>query len=139
MKNLLLLFSFLAIYGTVKSQSTTTVDPRIYDRYSESQVELWLENNPQKITALNIELEFGWKIKEFPTEELQNFDFLYYRNDDKSLGEAVTEIDPNNVSLFEYSYDRKLTEEVYYRIGNTNYVLVILSNESLLKYLNPKM
>jgi hypothetical protein len=137
MKNLFFGLAFLIVGGAAFAQNTVVPNEGLSVRYSPEQIQEWVDNYPQKIEMLNFELQNGFEIVDMTDDKIQNVQALYFMNyQTKSQGEMVETIDGGNFNLFLYHYDRKQNEDTYYRIGNTNQVLKIISSKKLVKRFN---
>jgi len=137
MRNLLFGLAFLVAGSAAIAQNTVVPNEALSVRYSPEQIQEWVDNYPQKIEMLNFELQNGFEIIEMNDAKIQNLQPLYFMNyQTKSQGEMVETIDSGNFNLFLYQYDRKQNHDTYYRIGNTNQVLKIISSKKLVKRFN---
>ncbi|MDA3911166.1 MAG: hypothetical protein PF448_07410 [Bacteroidales bacterium] len=137
MKKLFFGLAFLIAASTAFAQNTVIPNEGLSVRYSPEQIQEWVENYPQKIEILNFELQNGFEIIEMTDGKIQDLHPLYLMNyKTKSQGEIVEAIEDGNFNLFNYQYDRKQKTDTYYRIGNTNQVLKIISSQKLVKRFN---
>ncbi len=129
----LLVFTFVF----VKAQETTVSDARLLSKYSESEIFNMQENYPQSLKVKGFELNHGYRIEEHHIDKVQNLPSLYYFNYfTKTKEDLVLSVDEANFNLYDYYYERHYSRNTYYRIGETNKVLVIISHKQLIKEFN---
>ncbi len=137
MKKLFFSLAFLIVASSGFAQNTVIPDERLSVRFSSEQIQEWVDNYPPKIELLNFELQNGFEIVELSDGKIQNLPALHFINyQTKSQGELVEAIDYVNFNLFLYQYERKQKADTYYRIGNTNQILKIISSQKLVKRFN---
>lgn len=137
MRNLFFCLAFLIAGSATFAQNTVVPNEGLSVRYSSERIQEWVDNYPQKIEMLNFELQNGFEIIDMPDGKIQNLQSLYFMNyQTKSQGEMLETIDGGNFNLFLYQYDRQQKADTYYRIGNTNQVLKIISSQELVERFN---
>lgn len=119
------------------AQDVVEPDSRIFSRYNVEEIQNWLQNNPEEILAANIELQESFEIVEMPDEKLIGMPQLYYFDYlTKTIGGVVENVNMLTFNLYEYKYERLYDARLYYRIGQTNNVLVIISHKEFAKKIN---
>lgn len=113
------------------------LDERLLSRFTESQISHWSETYPQKLQFKIFELDNGFEIitvDESKLEGIEQLHFYDYLN--KEMGMEVQNIDELNFNLYQYYYERAFTHSNYYRIGDTNNILIIYSEKVLAEKFN---
>ncbi len=130
---MLLVFTFVF----AKAQETTIPDVRLLSRYTESEIFNMQENYPQSLKIECFELNHGYQIQELDFEKMKGMPSLYYFNYfTKTKEDLVLSVDEANFNLYDYYYERHYSQNTYYRIGETNKVLVIISHKQLIRNFN---
>ena len=122
------LFLFTGLYA----QDITEPDNRLYDVYAEEQIQDWMQNKPHIIELKNTELNYGYEFKTMPEDKAAQFPELI-KIDPKTKTETgtVDKVNESDFNLFLYKYKRNYNSDNFYRIGNTQKVLVIISHKKL--------
>lgn len=137
MKNIFITSLLVLIGLTAVSQSSCVPDQRIYDKYSKERVNFWLENSKKEICLRNFELTNGYDIITADNDKLPGMEQLkFYNYKEKKYEGNVAQIDISNFNLYNYMYERHYSQRNYYRIGNTDQVLVIPPQKSFTKKFN---
>ncbi len=137
MKKLISIVLGLLISGILVAQNPVQPDPRLSTRYSSDRIQNWMENAPSILELKNFELNYGYEFTQMPDDkvldlpQLRTFD---YQN--KTAGAIVNDIEQEGFNLYMYQYDRAVDKANYYRIGNTNTVLIIPSSKKLAEMFN---
>jgi hypothetical protein len=137
MKKIFSVVLFLFALVPLFAQGISEYDQRILVKYPQDQIQQMMINSPGEIEAMNYELQFGYEIVTMPAEKSQAFETLHYRNlKNKQQGSVVESVDSENFNLYLYDYNRELDKNTYYKIMNTDFVLVVFSNKKLVKSFN---
>jgi hypothetical protein len=136
MKKVLLIVLLALIGKAVFAQEAVEPDARIYARFSEAQVQEWMENNPRQIAFMNYELRESFTLIEMADEKLIGLPELCLINEDGTSGESVDNVDSQSFNLYQYYYQRKSDACSYYRVGNSNLVLIVFPEEALVLKFN---
>ncbi|MEA3447818.1 MAG: hypothetical protein U9Q98_05120 [Bacteroidota bacterium] len=137
MKVLTILIIGLFLSPSIFAQDSESVDPRLNVRFSETQIQQWEQNYPNRLDLYEFELEHGYDIQLMPEEKIQDMPFLYYLDyETKSKGEKVQFVDEQNFNLYLYNYKRDMKHNNHYRIAGTNKVLVIYANKKFVDMFN---
>jgi hypothetical protein len=128
----------ILLFGSsLMAQDVVEPDSRIFSRYNVEEIQNLSQNHPEKILAANIELQDGFEFVEMPDEKLEGLPQLYYYDYmNKIIGGLVENVDVSTFNLYEYKYERLYDTRLYYRIGNTNNVLVIISHKEFANKIN---
>ncbi|MGM0649729.1 MAG: hypothetical protein ACQES1_04380 [Bacteroidota bacterium] len=127
----------ICMFSGVAAQDIHETDSRLAVRFSESQIEQWKQNNPNRIDLFEFELEHGYDIRTMPPEKLEDVPDLYYIDyETKSKGEKVQSVDEQDFNLYLYNYERDMDHNNHYRIAGTNKVLVIYANKKFVEMFN---
>lgn len=118
--------------GILISQDEIKPDSRLFARYSENQIQTWINENPSVIILKNIQAEHGYKFTSMDKNKSAKFDKLrYFNSESKKSGDPVRSIDKSSFNIYKYHYKRLYDKRKYYKIGNTGEVLIILSHKEL--------
>lgn len=137
MKKLFYSCMILLFGSSLMAQDVVEPDSRIFSRYNVEEIQNWLQNNPEEIFVANIELQEGFEIVEMPDDKLDGMPELHYYNYlTKTIGGVVENVNMTTFNLYEYKYERLFDTRLFYRIGHTNNVLVIISHKEFAKKIN---
>lgn len=122
--------------ATLYAQSVEP-DPRLFDRYSESYLFSRNEDSPQFVPLKNYEVEFGYELVLLDADKVSAYAPLkFYNYLTSELGEEVSSVDTENFNLYKYWYERKYSKRSFYRIGDTNWALMIYSGKEFVENFN---
>ena len=136
MKKIISLLS-LILMGIGAFSQTVPIDCRLYAKYSEEDLLAIQRTNPADIEYMNWFVENAFVIKVTNNPESTRFPKLRYLDKEtKMAGAEVTEFNPENFNVMEYSF--KISEETsnVYVVGTTGYLLVFYSGKDLTKLFN---
>ncbi|MDA3819934.1 MAG: hypothetical protein PF590_05690 [Candidatus Delongbacteria bacterium] len=137
MKIFISVFFSLCVLSGLMAQDIRQVDSRLLTRFSETQIQQWEQNDPNRLDLYEFEVDNGYDIRSMPLEKLENVPELYYLDyESKSKGEKVQSVDEQNFNLYLYNYKRDMEHNNHYRIAGTNKVLVIYSNKKFVDMFN---
>ncbi|MGM0624596.1 MAG: hypothetical protein ACQES0_01810 [Bacteroidota bacterium] len=137
MKRILIMLLTMGLLSNLYAQNTVVPDERLSSRFSEERIQSWISNSPSLIELKNFEVENGYRIESLPEEKLADLPSLRVLDTNtKQAGEVVSNINEQEFNLYMYYFDRKFDSDVYYRIGNTNKVLIIPSSQKFTEMYN---
>lgn len=111
---------------------TQHVDIRLSSVYSEEYLNDLQVDNPQKIEYLNWLLDNSYTIVELGLEKCEQMPYLKHLDPvNKIFGDNVETVDPVDINIFMYSFERQYDKKVYYRIGNSGQAIVFESFKKL--------
>ncbi len=132
-----IMFFGLFFLSGVMAQDIPEADSRLSVRFSESQIQQWEENDPDRLALFKFELNHGYDIRVMPLEKLEDMPDLYFLDyETKSKGEKVQSVDEQNFNLYLYDYKRDMNYDNHYRIAGSDKVLVIYSNKKFVNMFN---
>lgn len=121
----LLLFSPLLLIG--QSETTPTIDSRLYDVFDADFLETLQEKAPSQIQYYNFFLDNVYHIEALPNGKTTQY-------------EAVTIDDLDNINILKIINEQQLKRDynhmTFYKIANTNKILVLLSEKAFAKKFN---
>lgn len=124
-------FTFLLIVLAlgVQAQSTSNVDTRLIDALGTETVEYLQKNNPFLIQYQTIQLDHVWEIQTFPEGKLADMPEVNLRKSD---------LKNPNVLLWIKKFNLKRAQDyhTYYRIGRSDQVLVLFSEDHFAQQFN---
>lgn len=120
-----------------QSSGDIVPDTRLYARYSTEYIQTIMSSDANTIAYMNYELDFGYRIIEVGVEKASVFPVLFYLNTaDKSIGNAVADINESSVNIMLFNFERLLDKPSVYRIGNTGKIISFTSLKELNKEFN---
>ena len=137
MRNIFTVLIFSVLFINMYAQDVVEPDDRLYARYSNEQIEYLLLNSPQLIEFRNFELDNSWEILEVEKDKSENYPPLQYFN--PKTGEKLNEVEDvvdSDFNLYQYYFQRKHSHRSFYKIGDTNKVLIIYSGKELINLFN---
>ncbi len=137
MKRIFIMLLTMGLLSNLYAQNTVVPDERLSSRFSEERIQSWISNSPALIELKNFEVENGYRIESLPEDKIADLPALRVLDTStKQAGEVVTDINEQDFNLYMYYFDRKVDGDQYYRIGNTNKVLIIPSTDKFVEMFN---
>lgn len=137
MKRAIIVSVFVMLGFAAFSQVTCQPDERLYTRYSEDRIEKMQQNEPRHVCLKNYELDNGYQITTADAHKLSAMDkLMHYNYKEKKYEGEVADVNPQDFNLYDYMYERSYEATNYYRIGNTNKVLIIYPQKRFTKEFN---
>lgn len=126
MNNFYLAILFTLVFtGSVVAQTKANITPdqRLYECFDAGYIDHIKNNSPQLLQYLNFSLDNSYYLDEVPTEK-----DLFYEN--------IPAFDVANFNVFKLNLKKQKSLRTYYRIGNTNKLIVFYSEDEFAKKLN---
>ncbi|MBO7571700.1 MAG: hypothetical protein J6T48_06055 [Bacteroidales bacterium] len=138
MKRKFVILLIVTMISGISYAQTVQIDPRLEKAYSLEHLQRMQKETPIILELLNYELDYSWYIAEpYMQEKIDGFEYLYYK--DPETGEKagmVQSIEPGNVNIAEFYYERPFDHRNYYRVGKTNTIIVFYSNQEVSQMYN---
>jgi hypothetical protein len=137
--SVLLMTNGLFAQENVKPQ----IDPRVYARFDQASVNENIANDPHIMDYPNFFVKEGWYIfdysKEGKVEAYNNADYPELQKINNQTKEiipyTITEKDLENFNIYYYDF-KVMKERTFYRLGKTNKLLIIYSQQELTEKFN---
>lgn len=141
MKRLLIFIVLMLAFSGVYSQSASVVpDNRLYSKFQTSDINNMVEKLPSEIVYWNWFVDNGFEIKRTSPEVAQKYPPLKFIDKDTKLaGEEEVAYDEANFNILAYDFEVLQDRTTVYRIGNTGYIVNILSDRELVKKYNKSL
>ncbi len=138
MKKILLVVVFWATFGSLFAQQTNVVpDDKLYSRFQTEDINNMLNQAPQEIKYWNWFVENGFVIKEETPEYASKYEPLrFFDKDTKLAGEEEVAYTESVFNIMQYDFEILQDKTNTYRIGNTGYIVNVLSASNLVKNYN---
>lgn len=138
MKRILIILILTAASAMLYAQQGNVVpDNRLYSRFQSDDINNMVENLPSEIVYWNWFVDNGFVIKKTYPELVQTFPPLKFLDKDTKLaGEEEVAYDAASFNIMAYDFEILQNKTNVYRIGNTGYVVNILSDRDLVKKYN---
>lgn len=118
----------------ISAQNISDFDQRLLVKYSQEQLTQMSESDIEyKVWKLNNSFEI-LTFDQHKTEGLPKLQ--YYNSSSKTVGEYVQNINPENVNIYKYFYERNYDRPQVYKIGNTGDVIYFYSQKKLAEKFN---
>jgi hypothetical protein len=132
MKCRILLAVCLLFTGTSLLAQTIHADSRLLEKYDQEYLTELLTNAPRTLDYLNFSADNAWFIAEGLDEKYESLPKLMYINKQTGYeGEAVESIDFNNLNIYSFYFEQGYQHRMYYRVGETGYIIGFYSIEEL--------
>ena len=138
MKRILIILILTAASSVIYAQQGNVVpDNRLYSRFQTADINNMVENLPSEIVYWNWFVDNGFVIKKTYPELVQAYPPLkFFDKDTKLAGEEEVAYDGESFNIMAYDFEILQNKTNVYRIGNTGYVVNILSDRDLVKKYN---
>lgn len=140
MKKISLAFFLIIISIFAFSQNyNNQPDSRLLSKYSNEYLETLKNNDQQSILYLNYCLDNSYLINDsFDQEKIKHLPVLKKFNKDNKqpYDSEITTDNINNFNLFEFYFERDYYKRKLYRIGTSNKVLELYSEEEVIHNYN---
>lgn len=132
---------FLIVLTSILMTSLTVfgqfVDPRLQEKYSESEIVSISNNYPNELKYLNWYLDNSFVIIDLSAEKCEYLPYLKHFDPlTKTVGENVSDIAIGNFNVLLFSYERKYDKPTTYRIGDSGKAIVFFSEKDLVSNFN---
>jgi len=127
--------SLLTIFFLVSfiSSQNPQPDKRLLDYFGQEKLDILMKNSPDIIYYYNFYLDNSWIIEELPQEKLNSKSILGVIS---LATNSSGNIDLQNINILKLNIKREYYSKTYYRIANTNKVIIFLSEEEFMKNYN---
>jgi len=123
--NFIIVFLFIAI-----SHTPIKPDVRVIDYLGKEKVDFIQKKNPELIRYYNFFLDNAYTISTVPTDKLINNDFPTL-----NLPLKNGKVDTKSLNILKLNIQRKYDEAIYYKIKNSDEIIVFLSEKDfMVKY-----
>ena len=141
MKRILIILILTAASSVIYAQQGNVVpDNRLYSRFQTADINNMVENLPSEIVYWNWFVDNGFVIKKTYPELVQAYPPLkFFDKDTKLAGEEEVAYDGESFNIMAYDFEILQNKTNVYRIGNTGYVVNILSDRDLVKKYNKSL
>ena len=142
MKKILIIFVLLAAFTGVYAQQQTNVVPdnRLYSKFQSDDINNMVNLMPQEITYWNWFIDNGFIVKRTTPEIAQKYPPLkFFDKDTKLAGEEEVSYLEGNFNIMAYDFEILPERTNSYRIGETGYVINIMSQKKLVENYNKFM
>jgi len=129
----------LLISSAVMAQNTVEPDARLKAVYSEENLQSMKTNSSSQLDVLNFNLDHSWfLVDEAIYDKVKDSPYLYFVDTETGLqsNTKVTSIDFTKVNIALYWVDVQYDKRVFYRVGDTGYVLGFYSTKELVNMYN---
>lgn len=123
--------------STMITQNHLRIDSRLVELFGQDQCQKWNNENPEFLRYQCFEIEFGFALEDLDQleegtqiDELESFDPVNFPDDELEL------ISIGAFNPMRYNVRRSYLSRKYYRIGNSDKILVLYSGEELRKVFN---
>lgn len=137
--NLVLLCLAMLVSTVLTAQKSVVPDQRLKQIYSDEELARMNANSNTTIEYLNFCLQRSWFLAdESVMEKVQNSPYLYYVNQETGLKSdiMVTSVNFENFNVLLYYSEPAYDKRVFYRIGDTGYVIGFYSVKELAEMYN---
>lgn len=132
---LILTLAFVGVYA--QQEGRVVPDNRLYSRFQTIDINNMVEKLPSEIVFWNWFVDNGFVVKKTAPELVSNFPPLkFYDKDTKLAAEEEVAYDGSSFNIMAYDFEILQDKTNVYRIGNTGYVINILSSRDLVKKYN---
>ncbi len=132
---LILTLAFVGVYA--QQQGNVVPDNRLYSRFQSTDINNMVEKLPSEIVYWNWFVDNGFVVKRTAPELVSKFPPLkFYDKDTKLAAEEEVAYDAGSFNIMAYDFEILQDKTNVYRIGNTGYVINILSSRDLVKKYN---
>jgi hypothetical protein len=140
MKRKFVIMLIVTMISGISYAQTVQIDPRLEKAYSLEHLQRMQKETPLILELLNYELDYSWYIAEPEMQQkIDDFEYLYYK--DPETGERasmVQSLEPGNVNIAEFYYERPYDHRIFYRVGKTNTIIGFYSNKEISEMYNAK-
>ena len=135
---LIILILTLAFAGVYAQQQVNVVpDNRLYSRFQSTDISNMVEKLPSEIVYWNWFVDNGYVVKRTTSEEASKYQPLkFYDKDTKLAAEDEVAYDESSFNIMAYDFEILQDRANVYRIGDTGYVINILSSRDLVEKYN---
>lgn len=135
---LILTLAFAGVYA--QQQGNVVPDSKLYAKFQADDINNMVNQMPQEIVYWNWFAYNGYVVKKTTPEYARNYPKLKFMDKDTKLaaGEEV-EYDEANFNIMEYDFEILPDNTNIYRIGETGYIVNILSNRGLVVKFNNRL
>ena len=121
----------LFVGANVFAQSISA-DSRLFEKYDQEYLNELSINAPRTLDYLNFSADNAWFIAEGLGEKYESLPELMYINKQTGYeGEKVEDIDFDNLNIFSFYFEQGYQHRMYYRVGETGYIIGFYSIEEL--------
>jgi len=132
---LILTFAFAGVYA--QQQVNVVPDNRLYSRFQSTDISNMVERLPSEIVYWNWFVDNGYVVKRTTSEVASKYQPLkFYDKDTKLAAEEEVAYDESSFNIMAYDFEILQDRTNVYRIGDTGYVINILSSRDLVKKYN---
>lgn len=132
---LILTFAFAGVYA--QQGGNVVPDGRLYAKFQADDINNLVNQMPQEIVYWNWFIEYGYVVKKTTPEYASNYPALKFIDKDTKLAaEEEVAYDKASFNIMAYDFEILPDRTNIYRIGNTGYIVNILSNRDLVVKFN---
>lgn len=134
MKRILIILILTVVFAGAYAQQGGNVMPdnRLYSRFQAVTINNMVEKLPSEIVFWNWFADNGYVVKYASPEDAMSFPPLkFYDKDTKLAAEEEVAYDEATFNIMAYDFEILRDKSNAYRIGNTGYVVSILSDREL--------
>jgi len=132
---LILTFAFAGVYA--QQEGSVVPDNRLYSRFQTVTINNMVEKLPSEIVFWNWFVDNGFVVKYASPENAMQFPPLKFYDKDTKLGaEEEVVYDEATFNIMAYDFEILQDRSNAYRIGNTGYIVSILSDRELVTNYN---
>jgi len=118
-----LLFSYIS--------TPITPDKRVVDFLGNEKLEIIQKNNPDLIIYYNFFLDNAYIISEVPNDKHNDNNFQ-----ELTLPLKGGKVDKKKLNILKLNIQRKFDESVYFKVKNSNEIIVFISEQEFIKKYN---
>ena len=135
---LIMALAFTGVYA--QQQGSVVPDSRLYAKFQADDINNLVNRMPQEIIYWNWFVDNGFVVKKTTPELASNYPPLKFMDKDTKLA-AREEVEYNeaNFNIMEYDFEILPDKTNIYRIGETGYIVNILSNRDLVVKFNNRL
>ena len=132
---LILTLAFAGVYA--QQEGSVVPDNRLYSRFQTADINSMVEQLPSEIVFWNWFVDNGFVVKRVALEDAMAYPPLKFVDKDTKLAaEEEVAYDEATFNIMAYNFEIFQDRSSAYRIGNTGYVVFILSDRDLVKAYN---
>ena len=141
MKKLLTILVLLVAFTGVYAQQVSVIpDNKLYAKFQSDDINNMVNLLPQEITYWNWFAYNGFVVKRTSPELAQKYPPLkFYDKDTKLAADEEVAYDELSFNIMAYDFEIHPDKTIAYRIGNTGYIVNILSQRKLVENFNKFM
>ncbi|MBU0764457.1 MAG: hypothetical protein KJ607_06460 [Bacteroidetes bacterium] len=109
-------------------------DAKLYVRYNQAYINNLLNNNPEIVVYLNFFVNNSWRIIDKPDKEIDCSKLSKINPETgEILEDPITSEDLEDFNIYRYNYRMDPDKRTYYTLGDTDKILIVLSDNELSK------